>query len=60
VIRGEKSPIKNVEAMTSGGTNMGLSLGLEAWIRNAEASLRRIGQGMPDTSNDEAQDSPKQ
>jgi hypothetical protein len=31
---------------------------LEAWIRNAEASLRHNGQGMPDTSNDKAQDSP--
>jgi hypothetical protein len=28
------SPFKSVEAMTSGGTKLGLSLNLEGWIRN--------------------------
>jgi hypothetical protein len=28
------SPFNNVEAMTSGGTILGLSLDLETWIRN--------------------------
>lgn len=31
---GEMSPFNNVEAMTSGGTKLGLSQNLEGWIRN--------------------------
>lgn len=44
--------------MTSGGTIPGLSLNLEAWIRNDGRPRTRSGRGMSDTSNDQAQDSP--